>query len=98
MGRMEHLARELMVRPGSRIKLADIDPGDTHGVRKPDAEERLAKNRDRVGRIHVDHFAQYLIELERQSLDEVRSRVMCRDVRGAGFQPKGPAASGDHGE
>jgi len=58
MGRMEHLARELMVRPGSRIKLADIDPGDTHGVRKPDAEERLAKNRDRLS------VLQYLLYAE----------------------------------
>lgn len=55
---MEHLARELMVRPGSRIRLTDVDPGATHGVKKPDAEERLEKNRDRLS------VLQYLLYAE----------------------------------
>jgi PPK2 family polyphosphate:nucleotide phosphotransferase len=55
---MEHLARELMVRPGSRIRLADIDPADTHGVRKQDAEDHLVKDCDRLS------VLQYLLYAE----------------------------------
>src|SRR5450432_3419997 len=58
MGRMEHLARELMVRPGSRIKLSEIDPGNTHGVQKADAEDILAKNLERLS------VLQYLLYAE----------------------------------
>ena len=57
---MEHLARELMVRPGSRIKLADIDAADTHGVRKSDADEHLATNLERLS------VLQYLLYAEAQ--------------------------------
>src|ERR1700686_447059 len=57
---MKHLARELMVRPGSRIKLADIDPGDTHGVKKEEAPEHLAKNLDRLS------VLQYMLYAEAQ--------------------------------
>jgi PPK2 family polyphosphate:nucleotide phosphotransferase len=57
---MEHLARELMIRPGSRVKLADIDPGDTHGVKKAHAEKFLEENRERLS------VLQYLLYAEAQ--------------------------------
>ncbi|HXB72619.1 MAG TPA: polyphosphate kinase 2 family protein [Candidatus Acidoferrales bacterium] len=57
---MEHLARELRVRPGSRIRLADMDPGNTHGVQKSDAEEHLVKNLERLS------VLQYLLYAEGQ--------------------------------
>jgi len=43
---MKPLARELIVPPGSRISLADIDADGTHGVKKEEASELLAKNLD----------------------------------------------------
>src|SRR6185295_6029193 len=55
---MKKLSQELLVRPGSRIKLANVDPGDTHGVDKADAADRLAKN---LARLSV---LQYLLYAE----------------------------------
>ena len=57
---MKHLARELIVRPGSRIKLADIDPGDTHGVKKEEATDHLSKNLERLS------VLQYMLYAEAQ--------------------------------
>jgi len=60
---MKALSEELLVRPGSRIKLARIDPGDTHGVDKATAADYLAKNLDRLS------VLQYLLYAEaRRSL------------------------------
>ncbi|HMC63026.1 MAG TPA: polyphosphate kinase 2 family protein, partial [Candidatus Solibacter sp.] len=55
---MKHLARELVVRPGSRIKLADIDPGDTHGVKKEEGGEQLVKNLDRLSVLQYMLYAE----------------------------------------
>src|SRR5664279_1176768 len=60
---MKHLSKELLVRPGSRIKLSHIDPGDTHGIDKEEAGEHLEKNLVRLG------VLQYLLYAEgRRSL------------------------------
>src|SRR5437899_6485525 len=45
---MGHLAERLLVPPDSKIKLADIDPAGTHGVKKPAAADRLADNLRRL--------------------------------------------------
>jgi PPK2 family polyphosphate:nucleotide phosphotransferase len=45
---MKKLAHNLLVAPESKIKLADIDPGDTHGVSKTAAAGHLAKNLERL--------------------------------------------------
>src|SRR5580692_8944409 len=45
---MKHLARELIVKPGAKIKLDEIDPGDTLGYDKKDADEHLTKNLDQL--------------------------------------------------
>ena len=45
---MKHLAMELMVRPGSRLRMADIHAASTFGVKKPDAVKRLAANAERL--------------------------------------------------
>src|SRR5207248_3189684 len=55
---MKPLARELIVPPGSRISLADIDADGTHGVKKEEASELLAKNLDRLS------VLQYLLYAE----------------------------------
>ncbi len=60
---MKQLCKELLVRPGSRIKLDEIDPGDTHGHEKAAAAEQLQKNLDRLS------VLQYLLYAEsRRSL------------------------------
>src|SRR5438105_3137886 len=55
---MKKLAQELLVRPGSRITLAKVDPSDTHGVDKAGAADYLAKNLDRL------RVLQYLLYAE----------------------------------
>jgi PPK2 family polyphosphate:nucleotide phosphotransferase len=55
---MKHLARVLLVRPGSRIRLADIDPGNTHGVKKEEAASQLAKNLDRLSVLQYNLYAE----------------------------------------
>ena len=55
---MKHLSKELIVRPSSRIKMADRDPSDTHGLEKADADAHLEKN---LARLSV---LQYLLYAE----------------------------------
>jgi PPK2 family polyphosphate:nucleotide phosphotransferase len=42
---MTRLRDELIVRPGKKFRLESIDPGDTHGHDKADAEKQLDKDR-----------------------------------------------------
>jgi PPK2 family polyphosphate:nucleotide phosphotransferase len=57
---MKQLSKELLVRPGSRIKLDDVDASDTHGISKAAAVAQLAKNLDRL------RVLQYLLYAEGQ--------------------------------
>ena len=41
---MKHLAGELLVKPGKKIRLDDIDPGNTHGLDKEQAEPVFRKH------------------------------------------------------
>ena len=60
---MKNLAHQLIVPAGSHIKLADVDPADTHGVAKSGAESHLDKNCSRLS------VLQYLLYAEaRRSL------------------------------
>src|SRR5260370_16450154 len=60
---MKKLSEELLVHPGSRIKLAELDAGETHGVAKDSGERQLKKNLDRLS------VLQYLLYAEaRRSL------------------------------
>jgi len=60
---MKQLERELRVSPGGKFKLARVDPAATHGVKKEQAMERLAKNCERLS------VLQYLLYAEaRRSL------------------------------
>jgi PPK2 family polyphosphate:nucleotide phosphotransferase len=60
---MHKLERALAVPPGSRIKLSDIDPANTHGIHKDEASAMLAKNLERLS------VLQYLLYAEaRRSL------------------------------
>ena len=55
---MKHAASRLIATPGKRVKLADIDPEFTHGVRKPAGLAALAKNTERLS------VLQYLLYAE----------------------------------
>jgi len=55
---MNKLERALRVAPGSGVKLAGIDPANTHGIRKAEAAGRLAKNLERLSEL------QYLLYAE----------------------------------
>jgi PPK2 family polyphosphate:nucleotide phosphotransferase len=55
---MKHLAQELVVAPGSKIRLADFDPGNTHGVAKDAAVGQLAKNLDDLSDLQYRLYAE----------------------------------------
>src|SRR5271157_2219901 len=55
---MKNLAHELMVAPGSKFALSDIDPADTHGVGRKAMGGRLQKNCERLAAL------QYLLYAE----------------------------------
>ena len=55
---MKDLTPKLLVPPGSRLKLGDVDPEDTHGVAKSAAAARLDKDRERLS------VLQYLLYAE----------------------------------
>src|SRR5512144_2944114 len=60
---MKQLSKELLVKPGSRIKLEEIDPNGNYGMEKVGAAEHLQKNLDRLS------VLQYLLYAEsRRSL------------------------------
>jgi PPK2 family polyphosphate:nucleotide phosphotransferase len=55
---MKPLANELIVKPGSKIKLAKIDPGDTCGYKKESAEEHLTRNLGRLSGLQYRLYAE----------------------------------------
>ncbi len=55
---MANLAQHLIVSPGRKFKLAEVDPSDTHGIEKDEAIDRLPKMRERLGAL------QYLLYAE----------------------------------
>jgi PPK2 family polyphosphate:nucleotide phosphotransferase len=57
---MKHLSEELLIRPGTRVKLADLDPAGTHGIGKEAGGRQLQKNLDRLS------VLQYLLYAEAQ--------------------------------
>src|SRR5450755_1578485 len=60
---MAHLSKDLLVKPGSKLKLADVDTSGTHGIEKEAAAAQLEKNLDRLS------VLQYLLNAEsRRSL------------------------------
>jgi PPK2 family polyphosphate:nucleotide phosphotransferase len=53
-----HLAHLLAVPAGARFKLANIDPGNTHGLEKEGSESRLEKNTKRLGVLQYQLYAE----------------------------------------
>lgn len=55
---MKKITEKLIVRPHDKINLNDIDPADTHGYKKEDVPDLLAKNVERLS------VLQYLLYAE----------------------------------
>src|ERR1022692_2733113 len=55
---MKQLARELIVKPGSNIKLHKFDPGDTYGYDKDSCDDHLAKNLKRLSVLQYMLYAE----------------------------------------
>jgi PPK2 family polyphosphate:nucleotide phosphotransferase len=55
---MKHFAQELIVAPGSKIKLAKFDPDDTHGVDKTAAAGQLTTNLERLSALQYMLYAE----------------------------------------
>jgi PPK2 family polyphosphate:nucleotide phosphotransferase len=87
---MKDLAKALLVKPGSHIKLASLDPSDTYGFDKESAAGHLEKN---LGRLSV---LQYLLYAEAsravlvvlQGIDAGGKDGAIRDVM-TGLNPQG---------
>jgi PPK2 family polyphosphate:nucleotide phosphotransferase len=55
---MKDLSKQLAIAPGTKVKMKDIDPDDTHGIAKHRGAELLTKNVDRLA------VLQYLLYAE----------------------------------
>src|SRR5690242_12201789 len=55
---MKDLARKLIVKPGAKVDLADVDPEDTHGVKKAAAEPAFEKIRQRLSVLQYMLYAE----------------------------------------
>lgn len=58
MSRLEKIERALVVRPGARVRLSDIDPAGSHGIHKEDATELLAENLKRLSGLQYKLYAE----------------------------------------
>jgi len=55
---MKNLSRELLIQPGSKTRLADFDPADTHGVHKSDADQVLHRDLERLATLQYRLYAE----------------------------------------
>ncbi|MGA3016068.1 MAG: polyphosphate kinase 2 family protein [Bryobacteraceae bacterium] len=55
---MKHLARELVVAPGAKIRLANFDPGDRCGFGKDSGLGQLAKNLNELSALQYRLYAE----------------------------------------
>jgi PPK2 family polyphosphate:nucleotide phosphotransferase len=77
-----------MVEPGSNLKLGELDPGDTHGVQREDAEGQTASVCEKLTALQEIHYAagQNGILLVLQGLDTAGKDGTIRHVMAA-FNP-----------
>lgn len=91
---MNPLASELLVKPGSKVRLSKIDPAATHGKSKDSAEDQLKKNLDRLGvlqyRLYAEAKRSLLIIL--QGIDAGGKDGTIRHVM-SGFNPQGASVT-----
>lgn len=58
MGKLKDLSKKLLIEPGSKDRLEDIDADETHGLQKQQGNEQVAKNVERLS------VLQYLLYAE----------------------------------
>lgn len=84
------LRAQLRVKPGSRVRLANVDPGATHGYQRSDAEAVTTELHDRLAglqeRLWAEHRHKVLIVL--QGIDAAGKGGTIEHVMGA-FNPAG---------
>ena len=91
---MRNLPTELLVAPGSKVRLAKIDPSDTHGKHKDACDEQLTKNLDKLSilqyRLYAESKRSLLIVL--QGIDAGGKDGTIRHVM-SGFNPQGASVT-----
>jgi PPK2 family polyphosphate:nucleotide phosphotransferase len=91
---MRDLAAELLVKPGTKVRLAKIDPSSTHGKHKVAAAAQLTKNLDRLSilqyRLYAESKRSLLVVL--QGIDAGGKDGTIRHVM-AGFNPQGASVT-----
>lgn len=87
---MKDLRQELIVKPGKRVQLSDIDPADTHGASKQHAENSLEKNRDRLAKLQYLLYAEgrRAVLMVLQGIDAAGKDGTIRHVM-SGLNPQG---------
>jgi PPK2 family polyphosphate:nucleotide phosphotransferase len=80
----------LRVRPGARVKLAEIDPGATYGMEKSAAEQRMAEDVDRLSDLQERLWAEgrHKVLIVLQGIDTAGKGGTIEHVMGA-FNPQG---------
>jgi PPK2 family polyphosphate:nucleotide phosphotransferase len=90
LSQMKRLSKELLVAPGSKVKLSGIDAGDTHGVAKAAAETAFEKIRDRLSVLQYMLYAdgQRALLVVLQGIDAAGKDGTIRNVM-SGLNPQG---------
>lgn len=55
---MKKLAQALMIKPGSKTALTDIDPSDTHGIDKKEAQKTFPKHCEKLAELQYRLYAE----------------------------------------
>ncbi len=53
------VSKRFLVKPGSKIKLGEWDPGETLGMDRAEAERRLDENAEAIGRLQYRLYAEH---------------------------------------
>lgn len=87
---MKKLTKELLVRPGAKIRLANLDAGHTHGMTKEEAEARFGKDRERLGALQYTLYADgnHALLVVLQGIDAAGKDGTIRHVM-TGLNPQG---------
>ncbi len=90
MARRRSLRETLLVPPDTRVRLARIDPSDTHGHERDAAERELAEGLDRLSDLQDRLWAEakHAVLVVLQGIDAAGKDGTIRHVMGA-FNPQG---------
>jgi PPK2 family polyphosphate:nucleotide phosphotransferase len=87
---MKKLAQALMIKPGSKTALTDIDPADTHGIDKKEAQKTFPKHCEKLAalqyRLYAESKRAVLVVL--QGIDAAGKDGTIRHVM-SGLNPQG---------